>query len=82
MRRVDLFSPPQLVTGSVAGQPIGTFTADSKEKKLSRFLFQPSSSGAGEMVEITIDVDKTFQPGGADTRELGIRVFHTFIEPK
>jgi hypothetical protein len=34
------------------------------------------------MSELAIEADKTFKPGGADTRELGIRVFHTFIEPK
>ena len=38
--------------------------------------------GTGDMVEMAIDVDKTFKPGGADPRELGIRVYHTFIEPK
>ena len=38
--------------------------------------------GAGDMAELTIEVDQTFVPGGGDTRELGIRVFHAFIEPK
>ncbi len=31
---------------------------------------------------MSIELDKTFKPGGADTRELGIRVYHAFIEPK
>jgi hypothetical protein len=34
------------------------------------------------MSEITLTVDKTFVPGGGDSRELGIRVFHAFIEPR
>ena len=34
------------------------------------------------MAELVIDVDRTFTPGGGDTRELGIRVFHAFVEPK
>jgi hypothetical protein len=34
------------------------------------------------MAEIVIQVDRTFTPGGGDTRELGIRVFHAFVEPK
>jgi hypothetical protein len=34
------------------------------------------------MTEITIDVDQTFQPGRGDTRELGLRVYHVFVEPK
>ena len=37
------------------------------------------------MVEMRIDVDQTFIPaklpgGGRDARELGIRVYHAFIE--
>ena len=31
---------------------------------------------------MSIELDKTFKPGGADPRELGIRVYHAFIEPK
>jgi hypothetical protein len=34
------------------------------------------------MVELSIDVDRTFKPGGPDPRELGIRVFHTYVEPR
>jgi hypothetical protein len=80
--RIDLFSPPQQVTVLVGGQPIGTFSADTKEKKLVTFPVAAAQFGSGEMSEVAIELDKTFQPGGADTRELGIRVFHTFVEPK
>ena len=38
--------------------------------------------GSGDVAELVIDVDRTFVPGGADTRELGIQVFHAFVEPK
>ncbi len=40
------------------------------------------------MVELSIDVDKTFVPAllpastNRDSRELGIRVFHWYVEPK
>ena len=43
--------------------------------------------GAAEMAELQVTVDKTFVPaqitGGAskDPRELGVRVFHAFIQP-
>jgi hypothetical protein len=81
--RVDLFTPPQQVTVQVLpGQVIGTFTADSKDKKLVVFAVTAAQFGTAEMAEVRIDVDRTFKPGGSDTRELGIRVFHTFIEPK
>ena len=39
------------------------------------------------MAELRIEVDQTFVPaklpaGGHDTRELGIRVYHAFVEPR
>jgi hypothetical protein len=81
--RVDLFTPPQQVTVKLGGQPIGSFTADSKERTLKTFPISASQFGSGEMAEITVEVDRAFTPGGGgDTRELGIRVFHAFIEPK
>jgi len=80
--RPDLFTPPQQVNISSGGQTLLTFTADSKEKALKVIPLTASQLGSGDMVDVVIDVDRTFSPGGADTRELGIRVFHTFIEPK
>jgi hypothetical protein len=81
--RTDLFNPPQQVTIRLApDQVVGSFTADSKTKKLHVIPITAAQFGNGEMAEVKLDVDRTFQPGGADTRELGIRVFHTFIEPK
>jgi hypothetical protein len=80
--RVDLFTPPQQVTVALSGQPIGTFTADAKERRLVTFPVTAAQFGTAEMAELTIETDKTFKPGGADTRELGIRVFHAFVEPK
>ena len=44
--------------------------------------------GSGEMVDLKLSVDKTFVPAlvpasnSKDPRELGIRVFHSFVEPK
>ena len=80
--RIDLFTPPQQVTVLVGGQPVGTFVADSKQTKLVTFPVSAAQFGTGEMAEVAIEVDKTFKPGGADTRELGVRVFHAFVEPK
>jgi hypothetical protein len=81
--RVDLFTPPQQVVVKLGGQPIGSFAADSKERVLKTFPVTAAQFGAGDMAELTIEVDRAFTPGGGgDTRELGIRVFHAFIEPK
>jgi hypothetical protein len=80
--RTDLFSPPQQVSIRVGDQPIATFPADSREKKLLTFPITAAQLGTAEMSELTLDVDRTFKPGGGDPRELGVRVFHAFVEPR
>jgi hypothetical protein len=80
--RIDRFTPPQQVTVRIGDQTVGTLAADSKDRKLTVLPISAAQLGTGEMVEIALDVDRTFTPGGADTRELGIRVFHAFVEPK
>lgn len=81
--RADLFTPPQVVTiKSGDAVIIGTFPASSKERTLLTFPIPADQLGAGDMAELTLEVDRTFKPGGGDPRELGIRVFHTFLEPK
>jgi hypothetical protein len=80
--RIDLFNPPQQVTVKVGGQPIGTFAAASRDRTLTTFPITAAQFGADNMAEITIEVDRTFSGSGNDTRELGIRIFHAFVEPK
>ncbi len=80
--RTDKFPTPQQVTIRSGDQVIGTFTADTAAKRPLSFPVSAAQLGAGEMSEITLEVDQTFAPGGADTRELGIRVYHVFVEPK
>ena len=66
---------------SCAGKS-ASFTADQKAKTLLTFPLTSAQLGSGDLVELAIDVDRTFKPGGTDPRELGIRVFHVYIEPK
>jgi hypothetical protein len=80
--RVDQFSPAQQITVRSGDQVIGAFAADSKDRKLVSFPVAAAVLGTADMSEITLDVDKTFTPGGNDTRELGIRIFHAFVEPQ
>ncbi len=80
--RIDKFSPPQQVTVRSGDQVIGTFAADAKDKKLVSFPVAAAQLGQADMSEITLDVSQTFAPGGGDNRDLGIRVFHAFVEPK
>ena len=74
-------SARQQVTIRSGGQVIGTFAADSKTTKLVSFPVTAAQLGDTDMAEITLEVDKMFAPGGSDPRELGIRVFHAFVEP-
>jgi hypothetical protein len=80
--RVDLFNPPQQVTLRSGNQTIATFSATARDRKLSTFLITAAQLGNGDMAEVVIDVDRTFTPSAVDTRELGIRVFHAFVEPR
>jgi hypothetical protein len=80
--RTDLFTPSQQVAIRIGDQVLGSFAADSKDRKLLTFPVTAAQLGAGDMTELTLEVDKTFKPGGGDVRDLGIRVFHAFVEPQ
>jgi hypothetical protein len=80
--RVDLFTPPQQVVLKIGDQTIGQFTADAKLPTLKTFPVTAAQLGSADMVDLVLDLDKTFKPGGGDPRELGIRVFHVYVEPK
>ena len=80
--RVDLFNPAQQVTLRVGDQVIGQFAATGKMPTLVSFPLSAAQLGASEMVELVVDVDNTFKPGGNDPRDLGIRIFHADVAPK
>ncbi|MGH9411341.1 MAG: hypothetical protein ACRD1V_18045 [Vicinamibacterales bacterium] len=80
--RPDLFNPPQQVTLRIGDQVIGQFPADAKLPAVKTFPITAAQMGSGETVDLAIDVDRTFKPGGDEPRELGIRVYHTYLEPK
>jgi hypothetical protein len=80
--RVDLFTPPQQVRLQIGGQTVGEFSAEAKLPTIKVFPLTAAQLGTGDMVNLVIDVDKTFKPGGTDPRELGIRIFHVYVEPK
>jgi hypothetical protein len=82
--RTDVFDSPQQVSVVVGGQVVETFPIENGERFLHKTKIPASVLGAGEMAELQISVDKTFVPtehgGGVDHRDLGIRVFHLFVE--
>lgn len=86
--RADVFGDsPQRVTIWAGTQEIETFTADNREPALRRIQLIANALGVEEMSEIRITVDQTFSPakvqaGSTDTRELGLRVYHIYVEPR
>ena len=82
-----LLQGPQVVTLSIGTQAVGSFTL-SDTQQVQRIPITAAQFGAEEKVELRISVDRTFVPAVVtagsqkDTRELGIRVFHAFVEPK
>lgn len=83
--RTDVFDSPQQVSLRIGDQAVDTFQIQNAARFLHRTKVSASALGTGEMVELTIAMDKAFVPaehGGSDRRELGIRVFHVFVEPQ
>jgi len=86
--RPDVFDgQPQVVTVYLGDQVLKTFPAEGTAATLLLIPITAAQFGSGDMVELRIEVDKTFVPaklpnGGKDPRELGIRVYHAFIEVK
>ena len=79
--RSDLFTPPQQVTIRLGGHVVGSFAATARQPTLLTFPISAEQMGDGPMAELSIDVDRAFKPEGGDPRELGIRIFHTFVQP-
>ena len=86
--RPDLFTDkPQQVTVSVGQTAIETFPVEGKGILLRKIPLTVAQLGNGDMTEVRLEVDRTFAPaklasGSRDSRELGIRVYHAFVEPR
>jgi hypothetical protein len=86
--RPDLFpDKPQQVTVSVGQTAIETFAVEGKGILLRKIPLTVAQLGNGDMTEVRLEVDRTFTPakltsGSRDSRELGIRVYHAFVEPR
>jgi hypothetical protein len=82
-----MFDAPQSVNVYVHDAVVDTFQVTGTDEVIRRVALKSAQFGEDEMVTIRIAVDKTFVPaltkaGGKDIRELGIRVFHAFVEPQ
>ena len=81
------FAEPQSVAVKVNGTQVDTIAVTPRQEFLRTTRITAAQLGTADMVELTLEVDKTLVPAlvsGAnsrDPRELGLRVFHAFIEP-
>jgi len=82
------YAEPQTVTINVNGAKVDTIAVTPRQEFLHRTTVTAAQLGTGDMVDITLDVDKTWVPAlvpgsnSRDPRELGLRVFHAFVEPR
>lgn len=86
--RADLFGgTPQQVTVALGTRAIETFPAGDVNTVLRRIQLSANDLGQDDMVELRLLVDRTFspakiQPSSTDARELGVRVYHVYVEPR
>jgi len=90
---LDLDSPnkelhgPQQVQVTLGGETVQQFTLAPDVKELHKINLPARLMGDGDLSELQIVVDTTFVPqllnsASKDPRELGVRVFHAFVDPR
>lgn len=81
------YAEPQSVTVKVSGALVDTILVTPRQELLHKTRVTAAQLGTADVVDVTLEVDKTWVPAlvpGAnsrDPRELGLRVFHAFVEP-
>ncbi len=79
---------PQHVELRVGETVVDSFTLPAGQRELRKVSLTSAQMGTGETVDVTVAVDKTFVPAtitqlkSTDARELGIRVFRAYVQPK
>jgi hypothetical protein len=82
------FQEPQQVEIRAGQAVVDQFALSVGRPELRRISLTPQQMGDGDTVDVTVAVDRTFVPASipqlksSDSRELGLRVFHVFVEPK
>jgi hypothetical protein len=86
--RPDLVGRPQQVTLRIGEAVVDTFEVATREEIVRKVPIAAAQFGEGEAVDLGIEVSETFVPAripaadSRDSRELGIRLFHVYLEPK
>jgi hypothetical protein len=79
---------PQQVQVSLNDQPVAELALKPKDHVLKKIPLTAAHLGTAEMAELRVSVDKTFVPAlvtgsnSKDPRELGVRVFHAFVDAR
>jgi hypothetical protein len=82
-----VFAEPQQVTVTLGDQTIDSFTIEPRKELIRKPTITAAQLGTADVVDLKITVDKTYVPavvtGGTnrDPRELGVRVFHAYVQP-
>jgi hypothetical protein len=82
------FAEPQTATIKVNGTQVDQLAITPRKEVLHTTRIPAAQLGGADMVELTLEVDKTYVPAlipsanSRDPRELGLRVFHAFVEPQ
>ncbi|MDH4066735.1 MAG: hypothetical protein OEW19_20225, partial [Acidobacteriota bacterium] len=69
----------------IGDEPLGIVPVSNTRPSVQKIPVSAAQLGSADMVELRLVVDRTFVPaleegGGSDTRELGARVFHVFVQ--
>lgn len=76
----------QQVMVQLGDQTLATVPLSPKEAPVRKYPISAAQLGGGDMAEIRLVADKTFVPAlepgakSTDPRELGVRVFHAFVQ--
>jgi hypothetical protein len=75
------------VSVQLHGESIDSFQVTNAQDDIRRIAIKAAQFGNEDLVEIRLVVDKTFFPalvtkGSRDPRELGIRVYHAYVDPQ
>jgi hypothetical protein len=79
---------PQQVELRAGSEVIDSFPLPPGGAELRRIKLSAGQLGTADTVELTVSVDRTFVPAtmpalkNADPRELGVRVFRAFVQPR
>jgi len=83
----SVFNEAQQVQVHLGGKLVDEFTLQPKQPELRKVALKGEQLGTADVAELVISVDKTYVPSvinasSKDPRELGVRVFHAFLDPR